>query len=280
MPELPEAETIRRQLAREVVGRTIQRLEVHVARAAREQGSPAALRRLVAGRRIIGVGRRGKAVLLHLDDRRALTLIVRLGMTGLLRLVSAGHPPERGVCATLELDDARAIQFVDQRQFGGLVARPGHDPEGMPEFAHYGPEPLSEELTPEYLKEALGRRRAGLETVLMDQRVIAGIGKIYADEICFRAGLRPGRAARRLTGPMRERLLQAIREVLAEAIAARGSSARDETFRDLHGRPGSFQQRLYVYQRTGEPCLVCGTPIRRTPMPGGRGMHWCPRCQQ
>jgi formamidopyrimidine-DNA glycosylase len=113
----------------------------------------------------------------------------------------------------------------------------------------------------------------------MDQQFVAGIGKIYSDEILFQAGLRPGRSAKSLTGPMRERLWRAIREVLAKGIERHGSSARDETFRDIRGVPGRFQECFYVYQRTGEPCRVCGTPIRRTPLPGGRGMHWCPTCQ-
>jgi formamidopyrimidine-DNA glycosylase len=116
--------------------------------------------------------------------------------------------------------------------------------------------------------------------VLMNQQIVAGIGKIYSDEICFRAGVRPGRKASSLTGPMRERLWQAIRELLSVGIESRGSSAKDETFRDIYGMPGRFQDRMQVYQRTGQPCRVCGTPIRRARIASGRGMHWCPKCQK
>jgi len=280
VPELPEAETIRRQLEEEVVGARLQRLTIHVGRVAREQGSEAELRALTEGRSIEGVGRRGKAVLLFLDGRQPVTLIIRLGMTGLVRLVDRREPQDKATAATLELNDGRDLRFLDQRQFGSLTARPGHDPDAMPEFSHYGPEPFSEEFDLEYLKSALARRTAKLGVVLMDQQFVAGIGKIYSDEILFQAGLRPGRSAKSLTGPMRERLWRAIREVLAKGIERHGSSARDETFRDIRGVPGRFQECFYVYQRTGEPCRVCGTPIRRTPLPGGRGMHWCPTCQK
>ncbi len=280
MPELPEAETIRCQLEPEVAGATIRKVRVLIPRAAREHASVRELSKLVVGRRIARVGRRGKALLLFLDGDKPTTLIIRLGMTGSVRVVPAKEPVAKHTAAVLELEDGRHVRFLDQRQFGLILARAGHDPDATPEFEGYGPEPFSDEFSPGYLKQAFARRGAQLEVVLMDQKVIAGIGKIYADEICFRAGLRPTRRANGLTGPMRERLWKATREVLAQAIQCRGSSAADETYRDLYGRPGEFQKRMYVYQRTGEPCRACGTPIKRTPMPGGRAMHWCPKCQK
>jgi formamidopyrimidine-DNA glycosylase len=279
MPELPEAETIRRQLETEVAGATIGKLEVLISRAARENASVRELARLAERKKIARVGRRGKALLLFLDGGKPSTLIIRLGMTGLIQVTPKKEPVPEHTAALLHLRDGRQIRFVDQRQFGLVTARQGHGVDAMPEFAEYGPEPFSEQFTLEYLKEAFARRGAALESVLMDQHVIAGIGKIYADEICFRAGIRPTRAARRLTGPMRERLWRATREVLTEAIECRGSSAADETYRDVYGMPGRFQERMRVYQRTGQPCRVCGTAIKRTAMPGGRGMHWCPKCQ-
>lgn len=280
MPELPEAETIRCQLEREVVGATVRRAEVYVPRAVREHASPAELSRLVEGRRVARVGRRGKALLLYLDGERPSTLIIRLGMTGLVRVVAGQEPLEKHAAVVLSLTDGRQMRFVDQRQFGSATARPGHGVENLPEFRNYGPEPLSEAFTPEYLKQALSRRSAAVESVLMSQNVVAGIGKIYADEILFRAGIRPTRAARRVTGSQCQRLWEAAREVLQEAIRCRGSSASDETFADVYGRPGEFQERLCVYQRTGQPCRVCGTPIKRVAMAGGRGMHYCPTCQK
>jgi formamidopyrimidine-DNA glycosylase len=280
MPELPEAETIRRQLEKEVVGRTIRRVELQDIRVARAHRSQEELTSLVEGRRIVSVGRRGKAPLLFLDGKARSTLIFRLGMTGLLRVVPASSPVEGSLVATLVLSGGRHLRFLDQRRFGSMIARSGRDMDATPEFEDYGPEPLSGDFTTEYLKRAFARRTAKLELVLMDQSVVAGIGKIYADEICFRAGLRPGRRPSGLTGPMRERLWRATREILSAGIESRGSSARDETYRDVYGMPGRFQDRMCVYQRTGEPCRVCGAPIRRTRIPGGRGMHWCPNCQR
>jgi formamidopyrimidine-DNA glycosylase len=280
MPELPEAETMRRQLEKEVAGATISDVQVHIARAAREQGSVAELAALSRGRRIDRVGRRGKAVLFYLNSKRPSTVIIRLGMTGLLRISSPDEPISKHTAATIDLRGKKQIRFIDQRQFGSITARPGHDVDEMAEFADYGPEPFSDEFTAAYLKDVLSRRGAGIESVLMNQNVIAGIGKIYADEILFRAGIRPSRPANRLTGPMRERLWQATRDVLYEAISSGGSSAADESYADVYGMPGRFQDRLQVYQRTGEPCRVCGTPIRRAKIAGGRGMHWCPKCQK
>ena len=280
MPELPEAETIRCQLEAEIVGARVERVEVFQARTWRFHSSAGELAGMVEGRRVAGVGRRGKAPYLLLEGEQPTTLIFRLGMTGLVRVVPAGEAVERPPAAVLRLKGGRELRFFDPRTFGALIARPGHDIDRMPEFARYGPEPLSEEFTLEYLTEALSRRTAKLEQVLMNQGVVAGIGKIYADEICFRAGLRPGRRACGLTGPMRERLWRAIRDVLAEGIDCRGSSARDESYRDIYGMPGRFQDRMRVYQRTGEPCRRCGSAIRRTDIPGGRGMHWCPSCQK
>jgi formamidopyrimidine-DNA glycosylase len=280
MPELPEAETIRRQLAGEVTGSTIRRLELLHARVWRAHRSPEELTSLVEGRRIVKVGRRGKAPYLLLNTKRPSVLIFRLGMTGLIRVMATREPSDKPPVAVLVLSGQREIRFYDQRLFGELVAFPTHDVDGTPEFAHYGPEPFSDDFTLDYLKGQLSRRSAKLVDVLMNQQIVAGIGKIYSDEICFRAGVRPGRKASSLTGPMRERLWRASREVLSVGIESRGSSAKDETYRDIYGIPGRFQDRMMVYQRTGQPCRVCGTPIRRASIASGRGMHWCPKCQK
>lgn len=280
MPELPEAETVRCQLAQAVTGAKVRRAEMYTDRAARNHASEEELDALVKGRTIREVGRRGKALLLYLDGRKPSTLIIRLGMTGLINVVPRKEPLAKYTAGVVELTDGRQIRFLDQRQFGLMVARPGQDVDIMPEFEKYGPEPLSDAFTPEYLKQAFARRSTNLEVTLMNQQVIAGIGKIYADEILFRAGLRPTRKANSLTGPMRQRLWQATREVLGEACACGGTTTPDETFRDMYGMPGRFADRLYAYQRTGQPCRVCSTPIKRTPMPGARGIHWCPKCQK
>lgn len=280
MPELPEAETIRCQLEAEIAGRTVRRVDLLHPRTWRFHRSRQELRRLVEGRSILAVRRRGKAPYLLLDGSEPSTLIFRLGMTGLVRVVHAREPAGGRPAAVLALGNHKQLHFLDSRTFGALIARRGHNVEGMPEFAHYGPEPLSDEFTTEYLAAALSRRTAKLQDALMNQQVVAGIGKIYADEICFRAGLRPGRRACGLTGPMQQRLWRAVREVLAEAIACGGSSARDDGYRDIYGMAGRFRDRMHVYQRTGDGCRICGTAIRRTRMTGGRGMHWCPSCQR
>jgi len=280
MPDLPEAETIRRQLEAEVTGSTVGRLDLLHPRSWRAHRSPEELTSLVKGRRIVGVGRRGKAPYLLLDSKRPSVLIFRLGMTGLIRVTAQKEPSERPPVAVLSLSGRREIRFHDQRLFGEMVAFPTHDVDCTPEFAHYGPEPFSDEFTLDYLRQRFSHRSAKLVDVLMNQQIIAGIGKIYSDEICFRAGVRPGRRASSLTGPMRERLWRAAREVLSVGIESRGSSAKDETYRDIYGVPGRFQDRMMVYQRTGQPCRVCGTPIKRASIAGGRGMHWCPKCQR
>jgi formamidopyrimidine-DNA glycosylase len=280
MPELPEAETIRCQLAAAITRRTVESIRLHQPRTWRFHRSPDELRKLVEGRRVLAVGRRGKAPYLLLDGPEPSTLILRLGMTGLVRIVDPRDSTDQRPAAVLALSGRKDLRFFDTRTFGALIARRGHDVDCMPEFAHYGPEPLSDEFTLEYLAGALSRRRARLQDVLMNQGVVAGIGKIYADEICFRAGLRPGRRACGLTGPMRRRLWRAVREVLAEGIECRGSSARDGSYRDVYGMPGRFRDRMHVYQRTGQACRICGATIRRTRIPGGRGLHWCPFCQK
>jgi len=275
MPELPEAETARRHLEAAVTGAKIRRVEVHIPRSARAHESPKELAALVEGKKIARVGRRGKAVLLFLDGKQPATLVIRLGMSGHLRIAKKGEPREKHLAGVLELAGGREIRYVDPRTFGQMVARVGHDPDTMPEFESYGPEPLSKEFTADYLKSVLGHRSVGLQVALMNQAIVAGIGKIYADEICFRAGIRPTRKVSTLTGPMRQRLVEATRGVLRQAIRLGGTTTGDESW--PYGR---FQDKLFVYQRAGEACRVCKTTIRRTAMPGGRGMHWCPGCQR
>ena len=280
MPELPEAETIRRQLEAEVTGSTIRRLELLHPRAWRAHRSEREIKNLVEGRRIVKVGRRGKAPYLLLDTKRPSVLIFRLGMTGLVRVVNARAPSEKSPVAVLALSGKKEIRFFDQRLFGELVAFPTHDVNSTSEFAHYGPDPFSDEFTLDYLSDQLRRRNAKLVDVLMNQQVVAGIGNIYSNEICFRARILPDRPASGVSGAERRRLWRATREVLSVGIESRGSSARDETYRDVYGIPGRFQDRMMVYQRTGQPCRVCGSPIKRASIASGRGMHWCPKCQK
>jgi formamidopyrimidine-DNA glycosylase len=179
----------------------------------------------------------------------------------------------------ITLDDGRELRFEDVRKFGEAHVAPGADWTRIPDLARYGPEPLSPEFTRNYLREALRRRPGKIKLVLMDQKLVAGLGNIYTDEALWRARVHPMRAANTLTAPEVARLHRAIRALLHQAIERGGTSARDETYRDVHGRPGYFALDLAVYQRTGQPCLRCGAPIARLPLASGRAAHFCPRCQ-
>jgi len=255
MPELPEAETIARTLGPHVSGNRIIGVRFLSARAHR--GRPFTL----AGRLIRGVRRHGKTVLLELDEG---TLAVHLGMTG--KLLPGGTPgPYTRAVFTL---DKGAIRFDDVRQFGFL--RLLEEPSG-----ELGPDALDLPLV-EFAALFPGRRGA-LKPLLLNQAFLRGIGNIYADEILFRARIHPRTAASRLGSARIRRLHEAIQKVLAEAIAAGGSSISD--YVDAEGRKGSFQFLHRVYRKTGQPCPACGAPIRRIVV-AQRGTHYCPRCQR
>ena len=276
MPELPEAETIRRQLACEIIGRRVESVQVLRPSAVRRHRSAQEFASLVTGRAISAVGRRGKAVIFTLDG---VTVVVHLGMTGQLVIVGPGEPLDRHTRVVFELDDGRQLWFVDQRTFGDLAAYPETDWGRIPDLAKYGPEPLGPQFGIDYLRRALPRRSAKIQAVLMDQHFVAGIGKIYADEITHAARIHPNRAANSLDEGEMRRLVRATRAVLRRAIEHGGTSAADEKYVDAYRNNGGFQLLLNTYQRTGEPCRRCGRPIERILMQG-RGAHFCPRCQR
>lgn len=275
MPELAEAETIRRQLVPVLRGKSFCAVELSRKSMLRHPKAKEFLRCL-QGRRIVRLIRRGKAIIFILENDSS--LIIRLGMSGTLGMAPAEAPADKHVAlrATFEgVEDE--LRFRDPRRFGSITLRCGTDPDQFPEFAHYGPEPLSKEFTADYVARVLKGRKAMIGVLLMDQRLFCGVGKIYADEIAFRAGIRPTRRGR-FTRAEIQRIAEQTREVLQEAIRQCGTTAGDSTYRDARGRMGRFQPSTYF--RTGEPCLVCGTPIRRTNLTGGRGLHWCPICQK
>lgn len=276
MPELPEAETIRRQLASSVVGARIKQVKVNLHRSIRRHSSSLQFSRLVKGKQITSVERRGKAIVITLDDTH--TLVVRLGMSGNILLRPKGHPRDKHGHVIFRLDDGRQLRFVDARQFGEVYAEAETDWGKIPDLAKYGPEPLCRELTPEYLHSKLAKRSGKIKPILMDQGFIAGIGNIYADEICFQTGIHPERPANSLSSAECTKLHQTIREILPEAIKHAGTSWQDQAYVDLFGELGSFQNLLNVYQREGERCPRCGTPIRRTRI-SNRSAHFCPKCQ-
>lgn len=271
MPELPEAETIARDLDPRLAGRRI--ADVHVTHADVVAGDTPAFTQSLVGRTFTGVGRRGKNVVLNLDD--AGRLVVNLGMTG--RLVTSDAPRAgelRHVAVSFELDDDRVLFYDDTRRFG-LLQR--FDAEGWAaRDLELGIEPLSAEFTPDTLWALTKRTRSPVRNFLLDQRRVAGVGNIYALEALFRAGIRPTRRANRITRAEAGRLHAALGEVLSRAIEHRGTTFSD--YRDGSGEAGGFQPLLQVYGREGEPCRACGTAIKRTVL-SNRSAFYCRTCQ-
>lgn len=272
MPELPEVETIRRDLLPLVVGRTI--TEAWVSENAPrlvQLVPPEEFVRALPGHKIEGLSRRGKYLLINLD--RGMTWGVHLRMTGRLLHSTEGCPDSAYLRAKFRLDDGSWLCFIDLRKFGTMWLV-GDD---ALIIRSLGPEPLSDDFTPAYLHGVLKRRSAPVKTLLLDQDAIAGIGNIYADEALFGAGIRPSRAANTITKPGAARLHESIRSVLEEALGDRGSSFRD--YLDASGKQGGHQLKVKVYKRTGLPCYSCGSEVRRTVV-GGRSTHYCPKCQR
>lgn len=281
MPELPEVETVARDLRPLIVGATIVGARCWWARTLRSR-DPAAFASDVAGRRVEAVGRRAKLVVVELSGGVSLT--IHLKMTGQLFVVPAETPIDPYVRLVLELADGREIRFRDIRKFGkvGLYGRDPitrelvTEPGGSAVFAGIGPEPLDPAFTLRVFRQRLRPRKGRLKPLLLDQWFVAGIGNIYADEALWAARLHPLRSAGTLRPADERRLYQTIRSILAEAIERRGSSIDDYTAPD---GDGSMQERLQVYQRTGEPCPHCGRPIKRIVI-GARSTHFCSWCQR
>lgn len=274
MPELPEAETITREVAGDLVDRRVTAVRVAHDDILMNRADEEAFARDVVGRRITRVDRRAKYPLLWLDDERVLE--VQLRMTG--RLLVRDEPPDPArfshVAVEMDLDDGRTLYYDDQRRLGGfrLLSRE----EWREREAELGPEPVDPDFGPDVLAGILRGRRAAVKNLLMDQRRLAGVGNIYASESLFRAGVDPRRPAGGLDGEETARLARALREVMEAAIRHFGTTFRDFVGGD--GRPGDFQQHVRVYGREGEACARCGTPIRRITQ-SGRSTFLCPGCQ-
>ncbi len=204
------------------------------------------------------------------------TLILHLGMSGSLRILDAASPPLAHDHLDLVLDSGRCLRFNDPRRFGCLLFTTG-EPARHKLLARLAVEPLSDDFTGEALWRQARGRRAAIKTFVMDSRVVAGVGNIYASEALFRAGIRPSLAAGRVSRARMDALVASIRDVLTEAIGVGGTTLRDYVNPD--GMPGYFRQKLFVYERTGKPCRRCRTPIRQFTQ-GQRSTYWCPRCQR
>ncbi len=271
MPELPEVETTRRGLKPHALGRRILALEVREPRL--RWPVPRRLGSRVAGQRIVRIGRRGKYLLLHLECG---TLLLHLGMSGNLRVVPQATPRVKHDHYDLRLDSGRALRFNDPRRFGSLLYTRA-DPSTHPLLADLAPEPFASAFNADYLWRVTRGRRLPVKSLLMNSRLVVGVGNIYASEALFRARLRPGRQARSLSRPEAARLVRSVRAVLAQAIRSGGTTLRDYLGAD--GAPGYFRQRLYVYERRGKPCRRCGTPVRALTQ-GQRSTYYCPSCQR
>ncbi len=275
MPELPEVETVRRQLEDVVVGRTITRLTIHDPLLV-TPASPAAVRAAVVGRRVTALGRRGKYLQLALDSGD--TVVAHLRMTGRLHH-SGGRPvpPDRHRRARIGLDDGTTVDFSDTRRFGRLwVLGPDHPDIRDDWSAKLGVEPLTPQFTPEVLGDALRGRATTIKAALLDQRRVAGIGNIYADESLFQAGIHPHRPAGSLDADEIRALRDAIVDRLQVGIAQGGASI--DRYRDTLGRRGTMQDMLRAHLHEGDPCPVCGTTIVKTRV-AQRGTYHCPSCQ-
>jgi formamidopyrimidine-DNA glycosylase len=269
MPELPEVETVRRRLMTCLPGMLVR--DVTLNDAAVSEQSEMELRRLLCGRRITGLRRRGKYLLVDLGGS---TAVIHLRMTG--QLLFRPEPDERPARFVWHLEPAAELHFQDVRRFGRLWAFEPAAEDAFFAARGMGPEPFGPDFTVAYLRAALRHRRAPLKSFLLDQRRLAGVGNIYADETLFRARLHPLRAAGSVGSREARRLHACLLETLQAGIDHEGSSI--ESFVDPAGERGSFQEILSVYQRTGQPCRVCGTLVERLVV-GGRGTHYCPRCQ-
>jgi len=271
MPELPEVETIVRDLGRLLPGAVIEEARV-LKPDLIEGGSAEEFSRVLRGRRVERVSRRAKNILIDLGGD---LLVVNLGMTGRLLVVPGAEPDPPHLGVRFRLADGRSLLYHDVRRFGRLQLFPGGSWETRER--DFGPEPLDPAFTPAALHQAAQRSRVAVKTWLMDQRRVVGVGNIYASEALFRAGIDPRRPAHTLTPREAERLHASIRDVLQEAIDFRGTTLLD--YRDASGEEGAFAERLRVYDRAGQPCRVCAEPIERI-VQGGRSTFYCGRCQR
>jgi formamidopyrimidine-DNA glycosylase len=277
VPELPEVETVRRGVEKEFIGKRIKKVTATGSRTLRRHLSAEDFVSRVEGRRLVGTGRRGKYLMLHLDSSDV--VVVHLGMSGQLLRAKPKDPLIKHTHVVLTFTGAPELRFVDPRTFGEVfVSTPAEIEKVVPELAHLGFDPIEDAVAWTDFAALLGARRTKLKPLLMDQKVVAGIGNIYADEILFTAGLRHDRASDDLTPEEVRRLYRAMMETLQEAIKHRGSSLADEQYRDLFGEMGGFQQLHNVYDREGAACPRCRATIVRVKA-NGRSSFFCPHCQ-
>jgi formamidopyrimidine-DNA glycosylase len=271
VPELPEVETTRRGIAPAVADRVLERAVVREPRL--RWRVPRSFAANVAGQQVLEVRRRAKYLLFDLERG---AIILHFGMSGSLRLQPSDAPALLHDHVDLVLDSGMCLRLNDPRRFGSVLWTPD-DPLQHPLLASLGPEPLSNGFSGAHLANIARGRSIAIKQFLMNARVVVGVGNIYASEALFRAGIRPRRAAGRLRREEFDALAAAIKAVLRDAIRAGGTTLRD--YINPEGMPGYFRQKLYVYERVGEPCRVCHTPIKHF-VQGQRSTYFCPTCQR
>jgi len=273
MPELPEVETVRRSLEPKLVGRRLEDVTILDSRLTRPV-DPAEVAAELRGERVVAVDRRGKYLIVRFES--GLVLLIHLRMTGTLAHSRNGGAPSSHLRAVVRLDDGSDVMYRDVRRFGTwLVLRP--DELDLYLSARLGREPLERGFSPAKLEERLAGRRAPIKAALLDQRTLAGLGNIYADEALWRARVDPRRPAGDLDSTETRAVHRGIRRALESGIARQGATLRD--YRTPDGAAGRMQDEFKVYGRGGEPCPRCGTPIEKTRV-GGRGTWFCPSCQR
>ncbi|ERI08621.1 DNA-formamidopyrimidine glycosylase [Aneurinibacillus aneurinilyticus] len=273
MPELPEVETVRRTLNKLVTGKTITDVIVKLPRLIKAPDDTVLFIELMKGQTIRDVGRRGKFLLFYLDD---FVMVSHLRMEGRYGLYQEKDDVEKHTHVIFQFADATELRYKDVRTFGTMhLFAKGKEMAGPP-LHKLGPEPLDKTFTAELLKERVKRRKSKIKPLLLNQEIIVGLGNIYVDEALFQAGIHPEKVPDELTDEQWKALHISIVQILSESILLGGSSIK--SYVDGQGQEGQFQHTLKAYGRTGEPCVVCGTPIEKFVV-GGRGTHICPSCQ-
>ena len=275
MLEMPEIETIRRSLEPHLTGKTIKRADVLLARQIKWPEPDQFVARILLAK-IAKLDRVGKYLLLRLDN--GVSLVFHLRMTGQLIYHAADSKAEgHHERLVLSLDDGAKLVFSDTRTFGTVYAMENEEMWRITGLAEMGPEPLSAEFTAEYLSGAVKGKKGKIKSFMLNQSYIGGLGNIYVDEALFLSGILPTRVADSLTEAEVKKLHKAINKVIEDGINDGGTTFRD--YRDGNGGKGSHQEKLFVYGRDGEQCRKCGTIIEKTKV-GGRGTHYCPKCQK
>ncbi len=271
MPELPEIETVCRGLTPLIVGQTVERVEVRIDKL--RWPIPPELRILLPGQSVLSVSRRAKYILIEVEKG---VLMIHLGMSGVVRVVKNETELKKHDHVDLVFSNGTCLRMNDPRRFGAWLWSDGAV-ESHPRIRHLGPEPLSEHFNASSLFQRAGARRVAVKNFIMDQKIVVGVGNIYASEALFRAGVDPMRPAGEISLARYEKLVDAIKAVLAESIKQGGTTIRD--FISAEGSPGYFAQKLLVYGREEQPCVICTEPIRNRRI-GGRSSFYCPNCQK